>query len=354
MRRRLLVPIVLIAVLVLLALGAGGWFLYRSYAPAGAPAAQADAASVQVATLDGETVLSVPAEIQRASGIAVSALAPAQVQPQRLVYASVIDPLPLFDLRTRMAAARSELGALRNQAGVSAAQAARMQTLFEDDRNASQKTLQEARAAAQADQAKVAAAEATLAGLETSARQQFGPALARAAAAPGAGPWRQLASSQAALLRVVFPTGGAAPDSVAVEAPAGGTLTAHALSAAPQVDPMLQGAAYFYLVAAPLPVGTRTVAHAAGAPPGAAGVLVPDDAIVWYGDTRWTYVRTAPDRFTRRLVQAVAPAAGGVLAASGLRAGDAVVTRGAALLLSEELRPRGIATQCKDPPECDD
>jgi len=39
---------------------------------------------------------------------------------------------------------------------------------------------------------------------------------------------------------------------------------------------------------------------------------------------------------------------------SGFRAGDDVVIRGAQLLLSEELRPQGITTQCKDPPECDD
>lgn len=185
-------------------------------------------------------------------------------------------------------------------------------------------------------------------------RQQFGETLARAAATPGAGPWRQLVAGQAAVLRVVFPSVDAAPDRLAVDAPAGGQLTGHKLSVAPQVDPMLQGAAWFYLVAAPLPTGTRTVAHAVNGKQGAAGVLVPDTAILWYGDTRWAYVKTAGERFTRRLVQAVAPAAGGVLVTDGLHAGEQVVTRGAALLLSEEQRPRGVATQCKDPPECDD
>jgi hypothetical protein len=39
---------------------------------------------------------------------------------------------------------------------------------------------------------------------------------------------------------------------------------------------------------------------------------------------------------------------------TGFRAGDSIVTRGAQLLLSEELKPEGVATACKDPPECDD
>jgi membrane fusion protein, multidrug efflux system len=233
-------------------------------------------------------------------------------------------------------------------------QAARMLTLFQDDRNASQKNLQDARAAAQADQARLAVSNAALAGLVTSLRQQFGDALARAAASPGSGTWRQLVSGQAAVLRVVFPAAGAAPEGLAIDAPAGGELSAHKLSAAPQVDPILQGTAYFYLIPAPLPVGTRTVAHAASGQLGEAGVLVPDEAIIWYGDARWAYVKTAGERFTRRLVQGAVPSAGGVLASAGLRAGDEVVTRGAALLLSEEQRPHGIATQCKDPPECDD
>ena len=69
---------------------------------------------------------------------------------------------------------------------------------------------------------------------------------------------------------------------------------------------------------------------------------------------RWTYVSLPHDRFVRRLVKVVSPAPGGVIAGEVLVAGQRVVTQGAALLLSEEQRPRGISTQCKDPPECDD
>jgi len=351
MRRRL--PI-LFAVPVLLALGAGGWFLQQALAPANPAAPPVQAEGARVETIGGETVVVVPLDMQRASGITVSPLIAAQVRPALLAYASVIDPQPLFDLGTRLAAATAERKALRAQASVSAAQAARTQTLYEDDRNASQKNLQDARASAQSDQAKLAASEATLAGIQASMRQQFGARLALAAASPTVGPWPRLVAGQAAVLRVVVPSASALPDSLAFEAPAGGTLTGHRLSAAPQVDPVLQGAAWFYLVPAALPAGMRTLAHAASDRQDAAGVLVPDEAIVWYGDTRWTYVRTASERFTRRLVRSEVVAPGGVLVSAGLRAGESVVTRGAALLLSEEQRPHGIATLCKDPPECDD
>jgi hypothetical protein len=351
MRSRLLIPF---AMLSLLALVAGSWFVYRALSSGSVPASPAQPEGARVETVSGETVVVVPADMQRASGMTISPLASAKVRPEQLAFATVIDLQPLFDFGTRLAAVRAEREASRTQAGVSQAQVARMQTLFQDDRNVSQKNLQEARAAAQSDQAKLASTEATLAGITASVRQQFGDALARAAASPGTETWRQLVSGQAAVVRVAFPSSGLAPERLTIDAPAGGELNGHKLSAAPQVDPMLQGSAYLYLVPASLPVGARTVAHAVSGQPGVAGVLVPDGAIIWYGDARWAYVKTASERFTRRLVQAAAPVSGGILATGGLRAGDEVVTRGAALLLSEEQRPRGIATQCKDPPECDD
>jgi hypothetical protein len=145
-----------------------------------------------------------------------------------------------------------------------------------------------------------------------------------------------------------------------LDAADGGTLKASRLSPSLQADPALQGVAWLYLVKPAQPAGVHTLAHAGGMastigkPDVGAGVLVPECAIVWYGDQRWVYVRTADNRFTRRLIPASQPAPGGVIATAGVRAGDNVVVQGAALLLSEEQRPRGIATQCKDPPECDD
>lgn len=84
------------------------------------------------------------------------------------------------------------------------------------------------------------------------------------------------------------------------------------------------------------------------------GLLIPAQAVVWYGGQTWAWVRTAPERFTRRYVPAGNEDDRGFMVTSGFHAGDQIVTQGAQLLLSEELKPQGIATACKDPPECDD
>lgn len=342
-------------ILALLILAVGGWMVYHkpSSRPSSTPAAAA--AQVQVQTVNGETVLTVPVEMQRASGIDVTRLAAAAVQPEQTVFATVIDLQPLFDLGNRLAAAQADRNAAQAQAEASQAQAARSQALYRDDANVSQKAVQDANAVAQADQAKLRAAQASVTGLQAVIREQFGEAVANAAQAPTSGLWRKLASGGASIVRVTF--SGAAtqvPEVVTLDLPSGGRSVTHKLSAAVPVDPMVQGAAYFYLAAPALAPGMRTVGHAVHGDKSIPGVLVPDSAVVWYGNERWSYVKSADVRFTRRLIGSALPQADGVLATSGLRPGDEVVTRGAELLLSEEQRPRGIATQCKDPPECDD
>lgn len=356
----------LFAVLTLLALSAGGWFIYRvmSASPdAGAPASGEAAGAQRVQTVNGETTVQVPPDEQRASGIAVAPLAAASLRPERQAYAAVVDLQPLFDFGNRLAAARAERDAAAAQAAAAQAQAARMRTLYGDDRNVSQKSLQDAEAAARAAQARLRAAESVLAGIEAAARQQFGPALAGAAADSAAnsasGLLRRLARGAAAVARVTLPPSGppAAPERVTLDVADGRALAAARLSAAPQIDPAIQGASWFYLVESSLPAGARMTARWSADPSAnpsvASGVLIPESAVVWYGDQRWVYVRTAADRFTRRLVPDGFSSGAGIVAAGGLRAGDEVATRGAQLLLSEEQRPQGVATQCKDPPECD-
>ena len=86
-----------------------------------------------------------------------------------------------------------------------------------------------------------------------------------------------------------------------------------------------------------------------------AGLLIPSDAVVWYGGERWVYVRDTPGSFIRRPIPREAfQTDKGIIVASGFEAGQQIVVRGAQLLLSQELQPQNITTACKDPPECDD
>jgi hypothetical protein len=357
MKRRLIVFSVISVAL----LAGAGWYIYRTLG-AGAPvpvAATPAAPRSAVQTVNGETVVAVPPDAQRASRIEVAPLAATGAGAERTAYATVIDLQPLFDLRNRLASAVADRDAARELAATSQAQYERSRTLFADDRNVSQKALQDAQAAAQTARAKLQSADAAQGSLAATMRQQFGDALTAAALAPQSALFRRLVAGQAMVVRVTLPAGDAAgadaaPERITLDGPDGQPVAARKLSASPQGDPAVQGNPWLYATARAVPVGTRTSAHLPGANSAASALAIPDRAVVWYGGQPWVYVRTAPDRFTRRAVPADAAGARGFDVTTGFHAGEAVVTQGAQLLLSEEQKPQGIATACKDPPECDD
>lgn len=343
-----------------LALAAGaGWYACRTLAASSSSAATATAQSSQqptVQTVNGETVVIVGPAKQRASHISVSPVSAFTERSFVSAYATVIDLQPLYDLHNRRAAARADVDTAMAQAATSKAQYERSRTLFADDRNVSQKSLEDARTAMQADEAKLRSAKATLAGLDATLRQQFGDVLASAASSRTSGLFQRLQSGRAAVLRVTLPAsvGDAAPEIVAIPLPEGQTIQAHKLSASLVADPAVQGSPWFYLAERMLPAGLRTSAQAPVSGRTVSGLLIPERAVVWYGGQTWAYVRTSPNRFTRRYVSSDDERSEGFVVTSGFRAGDLVVIQGAQLLLSEELKPQGTATACKDPPECDD
>ncbi|MGH8778822.1 efflux RND transporter periplasmic adaptor subunit [Paraburkholderia sp.] len=342
-----------------LALVAGAcWYIYQTlYAspPARSTPAQV-APQPTVQTVNGETVVVVGTNAQRASDIDVAPLVVVPVLPESSAYATVIDLQPLFDLRNRLAAALADRDSAREQAAAARAQYDRSRVLFADDRNISQKSLQDAQAVMQAAQSKLQSADAAQSALAATLRQQFGDALTSAAMAHESGLFQRLLAGRTVVLRVTLPADSNedAPARITVDGPDGQPVAAQRLSASPQGDPAVQGYPWFYAAGRALPVGTRTSAHVPSSNPGTSALVIPERAVVWYGGQPWAYVRTAPDRFTRRYVSAASEGDQGFVVTSGFHAGDAVVTHGAQLLLSEELRPQGIATACKDPPECDD
>ncbi|AQH05123.1 metal transporter (plasmid) [Burkholderia sp. KK1] len=345
------------AITIALAAGAGSYIYQTLYPkPAALPASAQASPQPGVHMVNGETVVTVSPDIQRASHIEVAPLTLATVQPDSTAWATVVDLQPLFDLRNRLAAARADLDTLTAQAGNSHTQYERSNVLYQDDRNVSQKSLQDARAVMLVDQAKLQSSEAAVSGVEATMRQQFGDALTRASTGPSSPLMQRLLSGRTAVLRVTLPAGfkGDAPARITVDAPDGELVAATKLSASPIADPSVQGSPWFYAADRALPVGTRTNAHVPTPAPSSQMLVVPEAAVVWYGGQPWAYVQTATGHFTRRFVPAGNEGEQGYLVNAGFHVGDRVVTEGAQLLLSEEQKPQGIATACKDPPECDD
>jgi multidrug efflux system membrane fusion protein len=127
---------------------------------------------------DGFATVRIAVESQQASGIALRSLDPARVEAATEVYGVIVSVQPLIDLRSRYLSAVSDARALRAAAANSATEYQRMKRLFDDDRNVSERVVQAAETLWKADQAKLAAADQSVAAAHDSIRAGWGEVLA--------------------------------------------------------------------------------------------------------------------------------------------------------------------------------
>jgi hypothetical protein len=151
-----------------------------------------------------------------------------------------------------------------------------------------------------------------------------------------------LADGSEQMVRVTFPLGalpGAAPKALSASRLGSGEglkrwkLTS--IWAAP-ADATVPGRSFFSVLrAGELGEGERIIAWA---PIGATQpvVLVPAEAAVISDGKYWCYIEAKPGTFVRTEIDTAKPFENGYVVTQGVKAGDTVVTRGAALLLAQE------------------
>ena len=68
------------------------------------------------------------------------------------------------------------------------------------------------------------------------------------------------------------------------------------------------------------------------------GVIIPESALIWYMDQALVYVKTDGKTFSRRILEHYSASADGYFITGTIKPGEQIVTKGAQMLLSEELR----------------
>lgn len=271
-------------------------------------------------------------------------------------------PAERIDLGGRLAAARAELDSARAALGAAGAALVRARTLNAEDKNLSDRALQEAEAKEKAEQARLGGAQETIRLLE-------------AALAPGKGATQALllAPDRGGIVIEVLAQPGEAVESGAVLlrltrydqllarvslaagerlegavsqariVPLGreeNALQGERVSRSGPVDPRLLGDTFLFRV----PTGDSEVrpgmAFTAYLPlPGGSlkGLLVPRSAVIRFGGKMWVYLEISPDKFSRKELAEARPLDKGWFVVRGFEPGEKVVVAGGELLLSEEL-----------------
>ncbi len=302
------------------------------------------ATAARITTQNGQVAVILPRAAQLRAGILTEPLQSASAAGASLrAYGTV---LPLDSLGPQRDAYAAALGRARQaeaQLAASRREYERRQLLFSENQNISAASLEQARAAMESDQASATAAEVPTRTLAATARQAWGPVVGSWIVA-GSPEFSRLLARRDVLVQVTLPPGEFVrqpPPAISLEPGAGPAVPARYVSTAAQTDPRIQGMSFFYVAPATalLLPGMNVTASLGGAGPGpAAGVLVPEAAVVWSQGNPWVYVQTSPTVFVRRRIVTTTPAAGGGYLATDLAAGTPVVVRGAEMLLSEEFR----------------
>lgn len=300
-------------------------------------------------TSKGAATLHLPIASQQQSGIKTSQLQATQHQSATASFGTVETIDGLIELRARYLATLADAHVLRTSIASAQQNTTRLRLLNQDDKNVSDRVLQEAEATLNNEKAKLDATSTLANGIRDNMRQIWGTTLANIATQKvESGDLQILLQSREVLLKITLPFDVTPNKSTLLQISQVGTQAplakARFVSEAPQADSTIQGKTYFYRAPAKnLRAGMRVSARLeAGKNQTTTGVIVPHEAVVWYANQAWVYQKQGSEQFIRRLIstetEIESETISGWYNTTGLVASDELVVSGAQLLLSEELK----------------
>jgi hypothetical protein len=296
----------------------------------------------------GVNVVSLPPATQQNSGIRTAKVAATSYQGEIKSFGNVVGIDSLIEAKTSYLTLKTNASLARVASGQNIQQYQRLKSLNEDDKNVSDRAVQEALVAVNADKANITASDLQLKNLQNSMKLQWGEALAKLAFNDKLPPHLEnLLNRKNVLIQVSLPASNATPkegSSIDVRPLNDSTppIKAVYVSSAATSDSNGFGKTFYYSAPAEqLRIGMRVNVEAA-ASSSTNGIIIPSNAVIWYAGTPWAYFKQAKDKtggdqFVRKPISADTEVEAGWFN-QGLDANSEVVVSGAQLLLSEEFK----------------
>lgn len=294
---------------------------------------------LRVSAAGGESVVTLDAETQARSGIAISPLTKARHREEVRGYGLVLDASELTAFYNNLISTKARIEKGEASLNASRREYERLKSL-NADKNISDKALEGADAVRRSDEAALNELMESTRTFEDSMSQKWGKVAARWVMEGGA-PFKRLSGLDDFLVQVTLPQGmeiNNPPDVIHIQGAGNAGISARFVSPAPRTDPRIQGIGLLYIASGKGIVPGMSVAASLPAGKEVSGVIIPDTAVVWWQGKGWAYVQKDSNRFVRREVPADAPAGGGWFVEKWFSEGERVVVRGAQMLLSEEFR----------------
>jgi hypothetical protein len=294
---------------------------------------------------DGINLVKLSLATQNNSGIQTQALRSTAYEGKTKALGTVVSIQPLLDASTQYQQLKSQLNVTNTAIQHHQQQYQRYAMLNADDKNVSDKVVQEAQALVKSDQAQITALTAQMQAAKSAMTAQWGHTLTNMMLQPNAHPVaKALLNQQKVLVQVSLPLSYAEPKgNTSIELSPinlhNTLIKGQYLGVSTQSDISNTGKTYFFSAPAQLlRIGMRLNAiPTENEQSSQLGVLVPNTAIVWHAGMPWVYVKQGKDTFLRKPIALDTELDDGWFEKT-LSTSDTVVTRGAQLLLSEEFK----------------
>jgi hypothetical protein len=299
--------------------------------------------SFEVQNDTGQSVIRLDTEARKLSGIETLTLKPAGHHAEFTAYGKAINIQPLLALRNRYLLALTERSSAQAKFKQAGQNINRQQDLYRHGVS-SKRNLQEQQALWQSYKAQVDATDFQGKAIVDEALLLWGKELGDWALSSDSDKLGAFLSGRQRLLQITLPTNKHLPDTIQtiyIEA-SGNRNKAHKaelISVAARTETVAQGESYYFQTGDKnIITGMNVTAWIPDKNEEMTGVIIPKSALIWYMDQAFVYLKSAEETFSRRTIDHYFASADGYFIPDVIKPGEQVVSKGAQMLLSEELR----------------
>lgn len=291
----------------------------------------------------GKLVVHIPREIQEQSNLQLFRLATTEYHKEIHAFARVVDIQSLLQLRSDYMEIQTEIATKETAAEVSSQEYKRLKLLRKEASNISERQLQQAKLDWMSNQSQLQATMVKKENIKNQILHGWGSVLSKHVL-NNSDIATDLFNTKIILLLVTLESKQQLPantNKIIINAYGNRKdgEDAYYLSPAPFTDNTIYGQSwFFYTNVSNLSSGIYLDAWIPNDADGSKGILIPSDAIIWYVDKPWVYIKTNEDTFVRREVKNYTISKDGWFVQSGFEPGEEIVLQGAQMLLSEEFR----------------
>lgn len=299
----------------------------------------------RVTEKSGINIVNLPLATQQNSGIKTAKINSAQFQGEIKSFGNVVSIDSLIEAKTNYINLKTNANIARANNQQNLQQYQRLKALNEDDKNVSDRAVQEALALVNTDNANIKSSELQLKTLQNSMKLQWGESLAKLAFDEALPPHlANLLNKKNVLVQVSLPltaTNPSAGSSINITPLNETTMPIQAIYVSPAATADTNGFGKTFYYRAPaeqLRIGMRVNVELGDSKSNAiTGVIIPSNAVVWYAGTPWAYFKQGKEQFVRKPISTDTEVDSGWFN-KNFSADIEVVVSGAQLLLSEEFK----------------